>query len=251
MKLGLTDVGFIIDLKRIPDLSYVRRENDTLAIGALTTHGEVASSQIIKDTIPLLAETAERIAHTQIRNRGTIGGSLCHCDPSADLPPTMLTLGAAMVLQCGSGQERTVSAVDFFKGMFESDVRKGELLREVRIPVPEKGSGYSFQKLTMPMGGFALVTVSVLLKMQYGVCKGLALSIGGVGEKPFRAIRTEEYLLGKEIANSESNVIRDAAELTVEGVELLEGMQYPEDFVTRMVKVTTRRALISAFERAV
>ena len=194
MKMGLSDISSIVDLKKIANLSYIRRENNENAIGALTTHSEIARSELLRAYLPMLAETASKIGHTQIRNRGTIGGSICHADPAADLPATALALDATMVLQRGNSQ-RQIKANQFFKGVFETALEKGELLREIRFEIP-RGASSAFLKLTLPIGGFALVVVSCLLWIEGDNCKQSSIAIGGVTETPFRARKSEEYLQG-------------------------------------------------------
>jgi aerobic carbon-monoxide dehydrogenase medium subunit len=243
MKLGLADVTCIVDLKKIPNLNSITRNGKEVAIGALATHSDVASSQMVRDLVPLLAETARKIGHTQIRNRGTIGGSLCHCDPSADLPPTMLSLEANFVLQRKDGKTRKVRASEFFQGVFTTALQRGELLKEVRIPIPAEESGYSFQKLTMPMGGFAMVLVSTLLHIEKGIYRNAAVSIGGVTEVPFRATNTENTLIGKKVGDQ---VVSSAASRSLENVKMMQELEYPQELVTKLAITTTRRSLAGA-----
>jgi aerobic carbon-monoxide dehydrogenase medium subunit len=247
MKIGLTDISRIVDLKKIPGLSYIRIEGNELAIGALCTHDEVAHSDILKGRAPLISETARKIGHSQIRNRGTFGGSLCHADPSADLLPTMLTLDATMVLQNSHGGTRKIRALDFFKGAFSTALERGELLQEVRIPTPPAGTMYSFQKLSMPIGGFALVLASTLLELEGELCKKAKISIGGVTEIPFRAFTTERALTGQSLGDAKK--INWAADLATENVKLMDGLGYPKELTARLVRTGTRRGLKEALDR--
>jgi CO/xanthine dehydrogenase FAD-binding subunit len=246
MKLGLSDVTCVVDLKRIPDLSYIRKEGSELVIGALATHSEVAHSELLRSILPLISETARKIGHVQIRNRGTIGGSLCHADPSADLPPTMLTLNATLVVQNKDGRARTIRASDFFRGVFSTALEKGEILREVRIQIPPSGSKYSFQKLTMPTGGFALVLASTMLHIEASVCKSARVSIGGVTEKPFRATMTESALTDKKLSDLDERAILSAAHMATQDVKLMEGLEYPKELVVRLTTAATRRSIADA-----
>ncbi|MCL5067888.1 MAG: FAD binding domain-containing protein [Thaumarchaeota archaeon] len=154
LKLNLIKPRYVVDLKRIPDLSFISldQSEDALEIGALTTHSEIVRSSLVCHFTPLLAETALGIGHPLIRNRGTIGGSLCHCDPAADYCPTMLVLEAEMTVVGSGGVTRTVSSKDFIKGTFETDLRRGELLKKVRIKNSNKeneATGYSIKKLKL------------------------------------------------------------------------------------------------------
>jgi carbon-monoxide dehydrogenase medium subunit len=243
MKLGLANVTCVVDLKKIPNLNSITRSGNEVVIGALATHSDVASSEMVRNTVPLLAETARKIGHAQIRNRGTIGGSLCHSDPSADLPPTMLSLEANFVLQRKDGRTRKVRASDFFHGVFSTALERGELLREVRIPIPAEESGYSFQKLVMPRGGFAMVLVSTLLHVERGIYRNAAVSIGGVTEVPFRATGTENALIGKKVGDQ---TVSSAASLSLENVTIMQGLEYPTELITKLVLTTTRRSLADA-----
>lgn len=246
MKLGLADVKSIVDLKKIPNLDYVRKEDNQLAIGALTTHSELVDSDVLSMFLPLLADTARAIGHPQIRNRGTIGGSISHCDPSADYPPTLVTLDAKMVTRKTKGRERLIRADDFFKGVFETSLEEGELLTEIRVPIPPQGSRYSYQKLVMPNGGFAMVLVSVMLIMERNVCKNAKITVGGVTEHPFRATMSEETLVDKNL--DYMSVISASSNHVLDDVEVMSGIEYPHQLVEKMVRVYTRRALTSAIE---
>lgn len=246
MKLGMSDISSIVDLKKIANLSYIRKESNEIAIGALTTHSEIAKSEIIRSDLPLLAETAGKIGHTQIRNRGTIGGSICHADPAADLPATTLALNATMVLQKDNSQ-RQVKADQFFKGVFETAVEKGELLKEIRFEIP-RGSSSAFLKLTLPIGGFALVVVSCLLWLEGDNCTKASIAIGGVTETPFRATGSEEYLKGQRL--DDNRITGAAAEKSLDGISIMQGLGYPQDYIERMVKVETKRAIRLALTRS-
>lgn len=246
MKLGLADITCIVDLKRIPGLSYIRREGNELAIGALATHTEVAASDLVISQCPLLSETAKKIGHVQIRNRGTIGGSLCHSDSSADYPPTMLTLNATFVAQGRDGKSRSIKASDFFKGIFSTSLEKGELLKEVRIPIPPAGSRYSFQKLPMPKGGFALVLVSTMINFEGDFARSAAVSVGGVTETPFRSTLIEQNFVGKTKSDLNEPVITTVSAKAIENVKLSEGLDYPRDLVSKLVVTTTKRSIVNA-----
>ena len=248
MKLGLANVTCVVDLKRIPNLSYIRLEGNELAIGALATHADVAASELVMSKAPLLSETAKKIGHVQIRNRGTIGGSLCHSDPSADYPPTMLTLNSTMVAQRRDGKTRSIKASDFFKGVFSTSLDKGELLKEVRIPIHPAGSKYSFQKLMMPKGGFALVLVSTMIDFEENLSKSAAVSIAGITETPVRATLVEENLMGKTKDELSERVIATIAAKALENVKLSEGLEYPRDLVSKLVVSTTKRSIVNALE---
>ncbi len=146
MKLRLAAPRFVIDLGRLKGLNYIREEQGMIAVGALTTHAEVEHSSLLRAKCPLLSESAAAIGDVQVRNRGTIGGSLAHADPAADYPAAILALDALMALQSSSGS-RTVSASEFFVDMLTTQLRPGEILTEVRVPIIAKGSGAAYCKL--------------------------------------------------------------------------------------------------------
>lgn len=246
MKMGLSEISFIVDLKRVADLTYIREDKNEIAIGALTTHSEIAKSELLRSALPLLAETASKIGHTQIRNRGTIGGSICHADPAADLPTTAVALNAMMVLQGAKNSQRQVRAGQFFRGVFETALEKGEVLREIRFEIP-KGASSAFLKLTSPIGGFALVVVSCLLWVDAGYCKKASIAIGGVTETPFKAIKSEEYLSGYTLDDTR---IANAADKSLEQISIMQGLGYSQEFVERIIKVQTKRVLHRALARS-
>jgi CO/xanthine dehydrogenase FAD-binding subunit len=218
LKLNLVQLGYVIDLKRVPGLSYIELKNmanktmeegnsvssattrfeqsATLCVGALTTYSEIQQSAVVKRNCPLLIDAVREIGHPQIRNRGTIGGSLCHSDPSADLIPTILTLNAQLVTVSKGGLTRTIDAKDFFAGPFSTSLRHGEILKEIRIPIRSMpGVGYSFKKFTLGHGSFPLVVVSIIVSCDDDYqCNDCAIAVAGVAEKPFRCKNAENVL---------------------------------------------------------
>ena len=201
MKLNMTEITHLVDIKRIPNLSFIEtsKENKSLIVGALTTHSEVASSDLVKSVLPLLAETESSIGHPLVRNRGTIGGSISHCDPSGDLCVTSLALDASMTIARSDGSRRVVSAKDFFQGTFTTALEKGEILEKISFPIPPRGTGCAFEKLTLGHGDFPLVVVSVVLRMENKKCVGAAIALGGVSDRVIRIARAEELLKGKMV----------------------------------------------------
>ena len=205
MKLNLTDISYLVDLKRIPGLSTICIDRDQVSdneeavfVGALATHSEVAGSDIIRRSIPLLAETAAGIGHPLVRNRGTIAGSLSHSDPAGDLCVTALALDARMIIARYDGTRRIVRAQHFFTGVFANVLEEGELLEKVCFLIPPKGTGYRFEKLTLGHGDFPIIDVSVSLTIDSGRCADVAIAIGGVSDCPMRMSQCEDLLRGKE-----------------------------------------------------
>src|SRR6185295_283822 len=187
MKLRLAMPQMLIDLGRIKDLSYIREDGGRLLIGAMTTHYQLESSDRLRDICPLLPETAGQIGDVQVRNKGTIGGSLAPSDPAADWPAAIIALSAEMVAAKANG-ERVIKADDFFVDMLTTALQAGEILREIRITVPQGRVGQAYMKVAQPASGFAVVGVAVnLVRDQGGACTSASIGITGVASKAYRA----------------------------------------------------------------
>ena len=185
MKLRLAQPQLLVDIARIKSLAYIREEGDKILIGATTTHYQMESSDLLKSICPLLPECAKSIGDVQVRNKGTIGGSLAHSDPAGDWPAAALALGAELVLT-GPNGERTVKADSFFLDLMTTDVKPGEILREIRIKKPSGEFGQAYQKVPHPASGFAVVGVAVHLELNAdGSCAAAGIGVTGVGLKAF------------------------------------------------------------------
>jgi aerobic carbon-monoxide dehydrogenase medium subunit len=180
MTLGLIQPDVVVSLNHVQGLDYVIEEGGAVRIGAMTRHRTVLTDDTIRRSFPLLAESAAMIGDTQIRHRGTIGGSLAHADPAADYLPVMLVLGAELHLQSAS-RKRTVKATDFFKGLMQTALEPGELVTEVRIPKLPAGAGSSYQRLHRVEGNFAIVSAAAVVHAGFQAAR---LAIGGVGPQP-------------------------------------------------------------------
>lgn len=248
MKLGLSDFEHLIDLKRIKDMNYIKDTGkDSIVIGALTKHAELEYSSILAESCPLLRETAKRIGHPQIRNKGTIGGSLCHCDPSADLLPTMVALDATLKVEGPSGIS-TFSSEEFFKDVFSTALGPYDILTEIEVPVLPKGAGYAYQKLSMGAGDFAIVGVSITIQVDgQGTCNSARIALGGVGEKPFRVRSAEESLVGKKVT---TEVVDDAVACAVKESRPVSDLKASAQYKKLMVATFTRRTLSAALSIA-
>lgn len=238
MKLGLVDIKYVVDLKRIAALKEISIDGNQLRIGSLVTHSEIEQSLIIKNNVPLLSEAASKIGHPQVRNRGTIGGSLSHADPAADLIPTMLVLEANFVLASPT-QRRRIRAMDFVKGPFLTDLRAGEILEKVEIQ-EQQGMIHSFEKLTLGHGDFPVVVVSVLARIENGSFEEVRIALGGVAEVPFRAKDAEISLVGKMMTEENFEMAAKIAASTTkpEGDQVLS-----KSYRKRMAEVYTMKAL--------
>ena len=247
MKLRLTQPEVLIDLSRIPGLSGIRTDGDTLIIGAITTHTEVATSETVRNLLPGLADTASVIGDLQVRNRGTMGGSIAHADPGADLPVTLTALNASFVLT-SSGGERTVAADDFFVDFFTTALEPNEILTSIRIPLPSTPARTSYAKLPHPASGYVVVSAAAALSVDGGgACTGARVVLGGVGGTPHRATGTEAALVGKQLT---TDVIAEAVRQAADGIDPHADSYADEEYKRHMAVVYAGRAIEAAAARA-
>ena len=185
MNLRLVKPACLIDINRIADLGYIREAGDGVAIGALARHNDVKHSPLVQERCPLLTEAYESIAHHTVRNRGTLGGNLCHADPSSETPPVMIAVGATLVLRSVSGS-REVAAEDFFLGTYETAARQDEMLVEIRLP-GRGADGWAFAEISNRHGDFAIAVVATTVRLANGRCEAARVVASGVGEHAARA----------------------------------------------------------------
>jgi aerobic carbon-monoxide dehydrogenase medium subunit len=183
MKIRLATPSALVDLGGIPGLDGIEREGDELVIGALATHGSVASSAIVHEACPMLAEAAGQIGDRQVRNRGTIGGSIAHADPGADYPTVTTALGATIVTASTSGG-RSIPADDMFVDVFTTALEPGELITSIRIPATPAGTGAAYVKHGHPASRYTVVSVAAVIGIENGTCSSARLVIGGAGPTP-------------------------------------------------------------------
>jgi carbon-monoxide dehydrogenase medium subunit len=247
MKLRLAAPRYVIDIGHLRALHYIRAENGRIAIGALTTHAAVEASDLLRARCAVLAETAAEIGDVQVRNCGTIGGSLAHADPAADYPATVLALEAEIVIASSAGL-RTVAASDFFVDMLTTQVRPGEILTEVRVPMLPARAGACYRKLHQVASGFALVGVAARVTVDRGgKCESVAVGVTGVGPKAYRAEGVERLLRRKKM---NPKLLAEAARHTAQGTEILSDLHASAEYRREMAGVFARRALECAFARA-
>ena len=243
MKLRLAQPKHLIDLRKVPGLSGIKEDGGAIAIGALTTHYAVESSSLLKQKCPLLSEAAGTIADPQVRNMGTIGGSLAHADPAADYPAAVIALGAELVAEGPKGK-RTIKVDDFFKGLLTTALQPDEILVEIRIPSWPAGTGMAYMKFPHPASRFAVVGVATLVTADG---KKVGVGITGAGTKAPRARGVEAALAGKTL---DAATIRAAAEKAADGVDVQADLQGSVEYKTHILKVYCRRALEAALSRA-
>jgi carbon-monoxide dehydrogenase medium subunit len=236
MKLRFSAPSLLVDLQDLPGLSGVQRENGTLRIGALTRHAELQDADL-----GVISETAHKIADQQVRNRGTIGGSLAHGDPASDLPTVLLTLDGSVTVHGPDGQ-RVIEAADLFKGYLSTDVRQGEILTEVRLPALD-GFGGAYEKFTRRAEDWAMVGVLAVVKESEGAVSDVRIGLTHMASTPLRASAVEEALRGKPL---DAESIAAAAEHADEGTDPSADLNATTDYKRHLARVLTRRALMRA-----
>jgi aerobic carbon-monoxide dehydrogenase medium subunit len=247
MKVRLARPEYIVDINRITDLQYVREEDGFLKIGALTRESDLELSPLVQSKYPIILDTARLIADPQVRNLATVGGNLAHGDPANDHPATMLALEAEIVANGKNGQ-RTIPVKDFFLSVFSTALEQGEILTEIRIPIPPSGSGGAYFKLERKVGDFATVGVAAQVAIDSGgACRRAGIGLTNVGPTPIKAFRAEELLVGKMLDDLQ---IMGAAQLAAEDSQPSSDLRGPADYKQSMVKELTKRALGLARARA-
>jgi aerobic carbon-monoxide dehydrogenase medium subunit len=246
MKLRLAQPQLLVDIARIKSLAYIREESDQILIGATTTHYQLESSDLLKTSCPLLPDCAKSIGDVQVRNKGTIGGSIAHSDPAGDWPAAVLALDADLVL-VGTNGERVVKAENFFIDLLTTDLQPGEILREVRIKKPSGRFGQAYQKVPHPASGFAVVGVAVHLTLDNnGACQSCSIGITGVSVKVYRAKAVEAALTGTSL---DDNAIDAAVKHVCDGIDPNSDLYASGEYRCHLAKVHTRRAIQAAKAR--
>jgi carbon-monoxide dehydrogenase medium subunit len=238
MKLRLATPSLLVDLRKVPGLHGIQRENGNWRIGALTPHADLEHTP----DLGVVSLAAGTIADPQVRNRGTIGGSLAHGDPASDLPAVMLICEASVTLQGAGGRQRTVSAAELFRDYLETAVEPAEVLTEVRMPVYD-GWGYGYQKFNRRSEDWAMVAVSVLVRKTGDTVEDVRVGLTNMASKPVRAHAVEEALRGQP-ANAES--IARAAEQAAEGTDPPADLNASSEYKRHLARVMCRRALEQA-----
>ncbi len=244
MKFRLAQPQHLIDLRKLADLKGIKEAGGRIEIGARTTHAEVESSAFLKGKCPLLPMTAEHIGDQQVRNRGTIGGSLAHADPSADLPAAMLALDAEMSVTGKSS--RKIKAQDFFLDALTSALKADEIL--VSVSVMPTGSKAAYVKMAQQASGFALVGVAVVLDMKGTTCNSARIGVTGVCARPFRAASVEKALAGKTL---DAASIKAAAAMITGDIKnpLSDPLNGSAEYRVNLAQVSAARAIQQAMAR--
>ena len=247
MKTRLARPEVLIDLGKINGMNYVRESDGGLAIGAMTTYYQLESSDLVQSRAPALAEAAGVVADPQVRNMGTIGGSLAHADPAGDLPAVVLALGAQLTTSSAGGH-RTIGADDFFVDLLTTALRPDEILSEITIPAPAQGTGSAYVKFANKASHFAVVGVAASVTVgSDGSCREVRIGVTGAGPKAVRATEAEAALRGSKL---DDDAIRSAAERAGSGIDFNEDVHASGEYRAHLTTVYTERALKAAVSRA-
>jgi aerobic carbon-monoxide dehydrogenase medium subunit len=247
MKLRLAEPELLIDIGRISELQGIRDVGSEIAIRALATHHAIATNPLLRERIPLLAETASRVGDRQVRNRGTIGGALAHADAAADYPAAILALEATIVARGPQG-ERRIPANEFFVDFLTTALQPDEVLTEVRVAPPVAGHGWSYQKLANQASGYALVGVGTLVMLDgEGACSDVRVGVTGAAAVAWRASAVEAALRGQKL---DAEGVAAAAAGLMDGIDPLDDLHGSAEYRRRVTEGLTRRAILQAADRA-
>jgi aerobic carbon-monoxide dehydrogenase medium subunit len=247
MKLRIARPAYLIDINRISGLSYIKEEAGFLKIGGLTREADLEVSALIRSKYPIILDTAHVIADPQVRNLATVAGNLAHGDPANDHPATMLALGTQIVAT-GPAGERIIPIEEFFLSVFSTALKPGEILTEIRIPIPPAHSGGAYLKLERKVGDFATAAVAAQVTLDgKGAVQKVGIGLTNVGPTPIKARKAEEFLRGKKV--DEANA-RQAGQLAAEEAQPSSDLRGPAEYKRGLVKELAKRALSRAAERA-
>jgi len=247
LNFRLVRPGYLVDLNDVPGLAGIRVDDGRLVIGAMTRQRAVEMSTLVRERCPLLAEAMPQIGHVQIRNRGTVGGSLAHADPAGELPAVVAALGGELVLRSARGQ-RVLGPAQFFVGYLTTAAAPDELLVEARVPVAPPRTGSAFLEVSRRHGDFALVGVAATVTVDAGgVCTAAAVALTGVGPTPVVAREAARALVGVEPGPP---AFEEAARRVAGSVEPDSDLHASSEYRRHLAGVLTRRALERAAGRA-
>jgi carbon-monoxide dehydrogenase medium subunit len=247
MKLRIARPAYLVDINRIAGLSYVKEEGGFLKIGGLTREAELEASPLVHARYPILLDTVHVIADPQVRNLATVAGNLAHGDPANDHPATMLALGGRVVATGAKG-ERVIPIEEFFETLFTTALQQGEILTEIRIPIPPARSGGAYFKLERKVGDFATAAVAAQVTLDSsGAVQRAGIGLTNVGPIPIKAKAAEDFLEGKRL---DALSIARAAQFAADASQPSSDLRGPAEYKKSLVKELTKRALSRAAERA-
>lgn len=237
---------FLIDINKLDELDFITEESGYISLGALTRESAIEDSELIKSKIPILSEAVKYIAFLPIRNKGTLGGSIAHADPSAELCLIMIALQAQIKIE-SSKDTRWVDAEDFFLTYLTTVLEPNELITEIRIPIPPAGTIHSFQSFSRRHGDFAIVSVAVMLEINDGgICESAKIALGSVNPTPFRATQAEDMLIGKKV---DKKLIEAVANEAAEASDPDPDLHSSADYKREMTRNFTKKGLVQVLNR--
>lgn len=239
--------SILIDINRVPGLDRIVEEKDRLRVGALARHHKIETSPVIKAHFPIVTATMAHVAHLAIRNRGTIGGSLAHSDPAAELPMLCVLLGGKVKVR-GPGGSRTIDAADFHVGALTTALKATELIEEIELPYLPPATGWGFEEVARRMGDFAIVAMGATVTLSDGRVSEARVAIAGVGETPLRVPAAEALLLGSQ--EPEPALLEAAAEAVRNAIAPTTDLHVSADYRRHLAGVLTRRVVRAAIDRA-
>ncbi len=241
LRMRLNAPELVVDLGRIDSLRGIRDEGDAIVIGAMTTHHEVRTSELVREHAGVIAAATDQLADAQIRHRGTFGGALAHADPAGDLGAPTLSLDAEFVI-AGSGGTRTVPAAEFFVDFFETAIGEDEILTEIRVP-KHTGCGSCYEKFVRVAHQWPIVAAAATVRVEGGSIAEARVGLTNMGSTPIRASAVEEALAGAEATE---DGVRAAAERAAEGTDPPSDLNGDSDYRRHLATVLTRRAVLAA-----
>jgi len=247
MKLRLASPSALIDISRISELAGIRDSGDRIVIGATTRYDDIQRSDLVRRVLPILPEAIDVIGDLQVRNMGTIGGSLAHADPAADLPAVVIALGAE-IKAVGPDGERIIPADQFFIDLFTTALQANEILTEIAFPKPPARTGTSYQKFANPASGYAVVGAAAVVTLaEDGTVAAARVGVIGAGPYAVRRQNVEQALVGKQPT---AETIEAASQLASEGMTFNSDIFASEEYRAHLTRVFVKRALTRAVERA-
>ncbi len=247
MNFRLARPEVLIDINGLKELEYIREDSDEIVIGALTRERDVEVSALVRQKCPLLAEAISHIGHVPIRNRGTVGGSVVHADPSAEIPIALCALGGT-IRALGPTGEATFTPEEFFVTYLTTALEPSQVLTEIRVPALPRGTAWAFQELCRRSGDFAIVAVAVILYMdEKGSCTEARIALGGVAPTPVRASQAEALLAGQRVNDQ---LIAEVARAAIAATEAESDYHASAEYRKDMTRVLVQRAVTEAMKKA-
>ena len=241
LKLRLASPVLLVDIRGIAEMKGISIDDKTIRIGALTTHAELLASEALHALLPIFRQTANRIADPQVRNRGTIGGSLANADPAADWPAVVIALHADFEIAGPKGARR-VAARDFFVDIFSTVLEPSEVLAAVHLRRPTLGARFTYRKIRHPASGYAVVGVAAGMRVEAGVVAEMSIGVTGAAKHAFSGDAATQFLVAKPLS---SEAIEEAARLVSEATECLSDHYASAEYRASLVRTETRRALLA------